>query len=62
MNKASTKAYVSKRKLERYREEREKRLKRIEEGLPEEEEDYKSGSDGEQQKRKKSLEPQEEHK
>ena len=49
MNKASTKAYVSKRKLERYREEREKRLKRIEEGLPEEEEDHKSGSDGEQQ-------------
>ena len=45
MNTASTRAYVSKKKLERYQEERQKRLERIAKGEPEEEAKYESSGD-----------------
>ena len=46
MNTASTRAYVSKRKLERYQEERKKILEKISQGLPiEEAAKYESSGD-----------------
>ncbi len=48
MNTASTRAYVSKRKLERYQEERKKILEKISQGLPiEEAAKYESSGDEE---------------
>lgn len=50
MNTASTRAYVSKRKLERYQEERKKILEKISQGLPiEEAAKYESSGDEAQQ-------------
>ena len=45
MNTASTRVYVSKRKLERYQEEKQKRQERLEKGEPEEEAKYESSGD-----------------
>jgi hypothetical protein len=45
MNTASTRAYVSKRKLERYQEEKQKRQDRLDKGEPEEEAKFESSGD-----------------
>ena len=45
MNTASTRVYVSKRKLERYQEEKQKRQERLDKGEPEEDAKYESSGD-----------------
>jgi hypothetical protein len=45
MNTASTRVYVSKKKLDRYTEERQKQLEKISKGEPVEEAKYESSGD-----------------